>query len=378
MVARFKRVLFDKWSPHARSELRVIAALLLIFWTTFQIVFFLYSTLDGLVGAGQVGPSLDPFAFLTDLVRYIFKPLELVIVAAGMLLCAMGYVSLRRVRGLQLWQQLLIATTIAFTSAVSFGLVVKLACDLFGQPWPTLTPLFFLVDTLRWLPPFGLWAAMTLTVTYNSEMRERERRLAAAQAQAQEARMRALRYQVNPHLLYNTLNSIAALILDNKNELAEAMVVRLSDFFRASLSSELQSDVPLSREIAVQRLYLEIEQMRFPTRLKSSIDIPEELEDEWVPSLILQPLIENSLKHAVRAEGAPTHLKISAAKDRGDLILEVADDGPGTSTASGTGVGLRNVRERLSARFGERAIMETSSAPGEGFSVRLRIPANRS
>ena len=89
MVARFKRVRFDKWSPHARSELRVIAALLLIFWTTFQIVFFLYSTLDGLVGAGQVGPSLDPFAFLTDLVRYIFKPLELVIVAAGMLLCAM-------------------------------------------------------------------------------------------------------------------------------------------------------------------------------------------------------------------------------------------------------------------------------------------------
>ena len=378
MVSRFVRLRSEEWSPQLRSELRAIAALMVIFWITFQIVFFLYGQLDKQVGAGQEGPGIDPAVFLIELVQYIFKPLELVIVAAGMLLCSAGYIALRQVRRLQLWQQLLTATMIALSSAGFFGLTIKVACDLFGQPWPKLTPLFFLVDSLRWLPPFGLWAAMALTVTYNSEMRDRERRLALLEWQAQEARMRALRYQVNPHLLYNTLNSIAALILDKKNDLAEAMVVRLSDFFRASLSSDLHSDVPLGREIAVQRLYLDIEQMRFPDRLTSNFNIPTELEQELVPSLILQPLIENTLKHGVHPDGSATHLAISAARDKGDLILEVADNGPGTSNASGTKVGLRNVRERLAARFGEKARVETTSEPGRGFVVRLRIPALQS
>jgi len=190
--------------------------------------------------------------------------------------------------------------------------------------------------------------------------------------------MRALRYQVNPHLLYNTLNSIAALILDGKNDVAEAMVVRLSDFFRASLSSDLHSDVTLGREIAVQRLYLDIEQMRFPDRLTSNFEIPPDLEQELVPSLILQPLVENSLKHGVHPDGSPTHLTISALKEKDELVLEVADNGPGTSDASGTKVGLKNVRERLAARFGDNARVETHSDPGRGFVVRLRIPALQS
>lgn len=372
MVPRFVRLHSGPWPHHVRSEVRAIAALMIIFWITFQIVFFLYGVL------GKAEGRIAPMSFLINLGQYIIKPLELAIVAAGMLLCTAGYVLLKRARGLQLWQQLLIATMVALFSAGIFGLAVKLICDWFGEPWPALTPLFIVVDTLRWLPPFGLWAAMALTVTYNSEMRERERRLALLQVQAQEARMRALRYQVNPHLLYNTLNSIAALILDNKNDIAEAMVVRLSDFFRASLSSDLHSDVPLGREIAVQRLYLDIEQMRFPDRLTSDFDIPEELEQELVPSLILQPLIENTLKHGVHPDGSATHLAISATRERGDLVLEVSDNGPGISTAAGTRVGLKNVRERLAARFGEKARVETRSEPGLGFVVRLRIPALQS
>jgi len=372
MVSRFRGLRSESWPPHIRSEVRGMAALMLIFWLTFQTVFFLYSFL------GNAKGPVSPTGLLIDLVGYVTKPLEVVIVVAGMSLCLLGYFLLRKVRGLDLWQQLLIATLVALTSAAAFGLSVKVACDLFDQPWPEITPIFFIVDTLRWLPPFGLWAGIALTVTYNSEMRERERRLALVQAQAQEARMRALRYQVNPHLLYNTLNSIAALILDGKNEVAEAMVVRLSDFFRASLSSDLHSDVTLGREIAVQRLYLDIEQMRFPDRLTSNFEIPPDLEQELVPSLILQPLVENSLKHGVHPDGTPTHLTISATKVKDELVLEVADDGPGTSSVSGTKVGLKNVRERLAARFGDNARVETRSDPGRGFVVRLRIPALQS
>jgi LytS/YehU family sensor histidine kinase len=186
--------------------------------------------------------------------------------------------------------------------------------------------------------------------------------------------MRALRYQVNPHLLYNTLNSIAALILDKQNDVAEAMVVRLSDFFRASLSIDPHADVDLVDEVAFQRLYLDIEQMRFPDRLSSEIDIPKDLERAQVPSMILQPIVENALKHGVHPDGSPTHLKISASRAAQGLVLEVADNGPGPSTIAGTGVGLTNVRERLLARFGERAVLQAENRPGAGFTVRLTLP----
>ena len=163
--------------------------------------------------------------------------------------------------------------------------------------------------------------------------------------------------------------------MDNENELAEAMVVRLSDFFRASLSSDPNAEVTLGEEIALQRLYLEIEQMRFPDRLRSQFDIPAALTNLRVPSLILQPLIENSLKHGVHPDGSPTHLHVAARKEGRRLVVEIRDNGPGMSNVSGTGIGIANVRERLAARFGEQAKLETISQPGEGFLVRLKFPA---
>ena len=349
-----------------RSERRAVVALLFGFWLAFQIVFFSYGVLDG-------DQRLEGSRFLGLLLRYLTLPRELAIVAFGIILCFLAYVGLRRVRTLALWQQLAVAAVAAVLCSIGFAAAVSIVCEWFGVPWPGLSLRYLVAETLRWLAPMGLWTGIILTVTYNSEIRERERRLALFQAQAQEAQMRALRYQVNPHLLYNTLNSIAALILDGKNELAEAMVLRLSSFFRASLANNPLSDVPLADEVALQQLYLDIETMRFPS-LVAKFDVPDDLAQIRVPSLILQPLVENVLKHGINPGGRPTVLEINACRRPGGVEILVRDNGPGTSAIAGTGVGLKNVEGRLQSRFGDKAWVETESRPGEGYSVRMTMP----
>jgi signal transduction histidine kinase len=354
--------------PKVRSERGAILALIVVFWLAFQAVFFTYGTLSA------EDQTVSASTLLQGLLVYLTRPAELAIIAVGAAICFAVYLILRRVRRIALWQQLMTAVLAAVASAACFSMAVSALLDWFGLPWPAITPRFLIVDTLRWFAPFGLWAGFAMTVTYNSEMRERDRRLAVLQASAKDAQMRALRYQVNPHLLYNTLNSIAALILDRQNELAEAMVVRLSNFFRASLANDPLADVPLSEEIALQRLYLEIEQIRFP-RFSAEFDIPDELGQVQVPSLILQPLMENTLKHGLNPNGERTQLVVRARGAANKLVIEVSDDGPGTSLDSGTGVGLSNVRRRLASRFGDDAALEIESRPRSGHLVRLIFPA---
>lgn len=363
----------DQHSPGAAAPLRrewaTVAALIVVFWIAFQIVFYTYGTLGG------SDQDISPAALLAGIFDYMTLPVELSITAVGAALSLGVYILLQHIRRLALWKQLPIATLAALFAASCFSMAVSIICDWFGVAWPSITPRFLVADSLRWLAPFGLWAGIALTVTYNSEVRERERRLALFQAQAREAQMRALRYQVNPHLLYNTLNSIAALILDGKNELAEAMVLRLSSFFRASLSNDPHADVPLADEVALQRLYLDIEQMRFPN-LTTRFDVSEDLGKVRVPSLILQPLVENVFKHGINPDGLPTHLEIRASCSGERLALEIADDGPGTSASAGTGTGISNVEGRLRSRYGEQAWLEVQSQPGKGFLVRLNMPTH--
>lgn len=350
------------------SERRTIGALILFFWVGFQIVYFAQAVLAS--NPQEIGPLF----LIKKVAKFSVQPVEVTIVSAGGIICLGGYMALRRVRQLPLWSQLLTATIIALLTSASFSVAVSVVSMWFGSHWPELTMRFFIFDSLRWLPAFGLWAGVALTVTYNFEMRDRERRLALAQAQAHEAQVEALRYQINPHLLYNTLNSIAALILDKQNDLAEDMVMRLSDFFRSSLSKPQHLDVPLIDEITFQRLYLSIEEMRFGDRLAYEFNIDPNAEQVRVPNFILQPLIENALKHAIKPAGQTTLLLVTAKKIGNQLLLDVTDNGPGRSSRSGTGIGLKNVKNRLYSHFGDDAKVETLSQ-GSGFSVRLSIPA---
>lgn len=349
-------------------ERRTIAALLPLFWLVFQLIYFIYFVLR------DIEHELGAPELLGEFLHYVTSPSEFIIISSGALMCLGVYGILTRVRGWRLSKQLLVSLTAALACAAAFSIVVSVVCEWFGFPWPKVSFRFVIMDSMRWFPAFGLWSGIALAVTYNSTMREREHQIALIEAQARDAQLQALRYQVNPHLLYNTLNSIAALILDGQNEVAEAMLMRFSEYFRASLSSDPQADVTLADEVKFQRLYLDIERMRFPDKLSSEVDIPPELQDVPVPSMILQPLVENAVKHGVTPNGAPTHLRIAGRRDGDQLTIEVSDNGAGTSSTRGTGVGLKNVRSRLKSRFGDRASLTASSQPGSGFLVRLTIP----
>ena len=236
--------------------------------------------------------------------------------------------------------------------------------------------------TVTWYFLFAAWSAIFIAMTQQQLARLTERRLAEAETAAHAAQVQALRYQVNPHFLFNTLNSLSALVMSGRADRAEDMLMALSTFFRTSLSLDPSADVTLGQEIGLQRLYLDIEKIRFPERLRVKIDVPEELSDTPVPALILQPLVENAIKYGVSATRDPVLLTISARPlDGGRMQIDVtnrlAEAGPTIPAAvpahEGTGLGLANVCQRLEAHYGDRADCRFGPIPG-GYQVSIALP----
>lgn len=224
------------------------------------------------------------------------------------------------------------------------------------------------------------WCALYLALLTGEKARDAERREQQFRNAAKAAELRSLRYQVNPHFLFNTLNSLSALVLTNKPQAAERMIQMISTFYRRSLADDTTADVPLADEIHLQRLYLEIEAVRFPLRLVANYDIPAELERAQIPGMILQPLIENSVKHAVAPSSGQVTITLSAREEYGRLVVTVSDNGQSAEdrddTRPGFGIGLTNVRERLEARFGKEATVVSGHVPG-GYATHLRMPLMR-
>jgi len=238
--------------------------------------------------------------------------------------------------------------------------------------------------TVTWYFLLAAWCAFFIAMTQQHRTRITELRLAEAETAAHAAQVRALRYQVNPHFLFNTLNSLSSLVMSGRSDRAEDMLMALSTFFRTSLSMDPSVDVSLSEEIGLQRLYLEIEKVRFPDRLEVNIDIPDVLAEARVPALILQPLVENAIKYGVSATTARVELSIRARQlDGGRMQLDVINRAVGGSakkeaehpTHEGTGLGLANVRQRLEAHFGSRADVRFGPIPG-GYEVSLAMPVD--
>jgi two-component system LytT family sensor kinase len=234
--------------------------------------------------------------------------------------------------------------------------------------------------TLSWYFIFAAWAALYVAMSYAKQLRAADRHAAMLSREAQEAQLRALRYQINPHFLFNTLNSLSALILSQKTDVAERMLMNLSTFFRATLSADPTADVPLEEEIKLQRLYLDIEQIRFPDRLSVEVDVPPALLDARVPVLILQPIVENAVKYGVAKSRKAVSVRISAHEEAGRLHIKVKDDGEVPAEDlddGGTGVGLRNVCDRLIARYGARAGCLHGPEPEGGYTVHIYMPVVR-
>jgi two-component system LytT family sensor kinase len=239
-------------------------------------------------------------------------------------------------------------------------------------------PITFISVFLPFLDRMWFYTALSvllLALTYGADLAESQARNAGLQAQADAARLKALRYQLNPHFLFNTLNSVASLIGQRRAPEAEVMVVSLSDFLRLTLSLDPARQITLGEEIELQRLYLDIERTRFSHRLDVAIDLPADLRGAMVPSLILQPLVENAIKYGVARSLAPVRVEVAAAREGDRLRLEVRDDGDGTGPgAAGTRVGLRNVRERLKLSFGDKATLSVGRRPEGGFLSRIVMP----
>ena len=220
------------------------------------------------------------------------------------------------------------------------------------------------------------WASLYLALGYAREVREAERKASRFAQAAQDSELRSLRYQVNPHFLFNTLNSLSSLVITGKPKEAEAMIQNLSNFYRTSLSSDPLEDVTLEEEVDLQRLYLEIEGVRYPKRLRTVIDIPPDLMNQNVPALILQPLVENAIKYGVSRSTRPVTITIKAQRADDQIILSVADDGDPMDPdhVGGSGIGLANVRDRLEARYKSVARLDTHVPANGGFIATLTLP----
>jgi two-component system, LytTR family, sensor kinase len=244
----------------------------------------------------------------------------------------------------------------------------------------------------------GGWSALYYAINFFLTVEQQADRLERLEAQATAAQLAMLRYQLNPHFLFNTLNSISTLVLLKQTEPANAMLTRLSGFLRHTLIAEPGSQVTLAQEIETLQLYLDIERMRFEERLRTHFEIEDGALAAQLPSMLLQPLVENAIKYAVSAqeEGARISLTARVIGDR--LRLMVEDTGPGVDDPLryqprdpadpdatpvprrpvSTGVGLANIRNRLMQAYGDSQLFETRSEPGGGFTVLIEIPFSRS
>jgi two-component system, LytTR family, sensor kinase len=254
---------------------------------------------------------------------------------------------------------------------------------LMGFPCVVETQMGALRESLSYsyLTEFAtFWAIVgaTWTLTYAHLSRERAIRASQLATRLARARLEALKTQLHPHFLFNALHSVLPLVFRDADA-ASRTVRRLSDLLRLSLRNEAYDLLPLAREIEILAVYLEIQKTRFADRLTVALDVPEGLGDALVPTLILQPLVENAIKHGIAVRPGAGRVEVRARRERdGRLSLVVADDGPGPSGAErpdgGGGVGLRNTRERLGLLYGENHEFAFEGAPGHGCRVRLSIP----
>jgi len=237
----------------------------------------------------------------------------------------------------------------------------------------------------------GAWSALYYAINYFLQVEEKVDQLAQLELQATSAQLAMLRYQLNPHFLFNTLNSISTLVLLKQTERANAMLTRLSSFLRHTLVNEPGGRVTVEEEVETLKLYLDIERMRFEERLRTEFRIEAPATKGLLPSLLLQPLVENAIKYAVSPQEEGAKISISARLIGQRLRITVADTGPGlqnmrdrpnlpasiaggAAVVSSTGVGLANIRDRLAQAYGDGHVFEIRTPAQGGFTVVIEIP----
>lgn len=239
---------------------------------------------------------------------------------------------------------------------------------------PLLIGALFIDATL-----LGAWTALYYAINFYVRAEEQADQMLRLEAAATSAQLTMLRYQLNPHFLFNTLNSISTLVLLKQTEQANAMLSRLSSFLRFTLINEAEAKVTLEQEVETLKLYLDIEKMRFEERLRTSFDIDPAATKALVPSLLFQPLLENAIKYAVTPKEDGADISVSARLVGQKLHVTVSDTGLGLQTGQqdlslSTGVGMANTRERLMQAYGDDQKFEHRVRPTGGFEVLIEMP----
>jgi two-component sensor histidine kinase len=248
-----------------------------------------------------------------------------------------------------------------------------------GEAAEMLEKVYFVETfTSGWIPMLA-WSVLYFAIKYSQIFQEVQKSALKSAAMAHEAQLKMLRYQLNPHFLFNTLNAISTLILEKETADANRMVTRLSSFLRHSLDNDPMQKVTLEQELAALKLYLDIEKVRFEERLRLEVDVDDEAAEALIPSLLLQPLVENAIKYGIARSEQGGRLKVAAKVFAGDLLIELSDDGPGVELVDGripdaNGVGLRNTQERLVELYGNSHSFRLSQTDPHGLTINIRIP----
>lgn len=299
-----------------------------------------------------------------------------VICLVGATMClAMGPLLLRSTPWPLAWR-LALATGLSLIGALVFAVIDYAVYVVILPRWPesTFWGVMLISRTVFWF--FAAWAAIFMAVQADLAARDARFKLEAARVLATETQNRMLRYQISPHFLFNTLNALATLVMERQNDRAEQMILALSGFLRRSLERDVREMVTLAEELDGERQYVAIEQIRFGGRLVYVERVPPELADALAPNLILQPIIENAVKHGLSRTSEPMTIEVLVrAEGAGRMSITVSDDGVAAPGAPpGLGVGLENVRRRLETRYGQRATLTCGVREPRGFQVRLDLP----
>ena len=292
------------------------------------------------------------------------------------LLMAAVYRRLIRMRPLVTW---IISIAIVLVASAAFSAIETWSHATFVKPGIRPEGLQFFGSIILTVSLLVAWSALYYSINYYLLLEEQSDRLLRLEHQASTAQLAMLRYQLNPHFLFNTLNSISTLVLLKQTERANAMLSRLSSFLRYTLVNEPAGSVTVAQEVETLKLYLEIEKMRFEDRLRPRFEIDAAVAGARLPSLLLQPLVENAIKYAVTPQEEGADIEIVARRSGDRVLLTVADTGPGAEdhwvkAQQSTGVGLANIRDRLGQAYGPDHRFETESNRNGGFRVTIDIP----
>ena len=362
-----------------RVEARVVAVALAGFWSCFVA---LNTVRNAFFGGGHQGEAL---------VRRVLIALVGMALAWLMyrVLMALRPSSLRTKIGLAALMSLPAAALFATTNFLVFDVIAPVAgdtCRIGGLPCTLQDAVAAISEqAINWSFVFAAWGMLYLSLASAVETRAADQRAATHREAARLAEIRALRYQVNPHFLFNLLNALSSLVIKRQLSAAEALIGEIGQFFRYSLAADPVADSTLGDEIEMQARYLDLERRRFPDRLLTRFDIAPGLAGALAPSLILQPLVENAVKHGLGRTASAVTIGIRASEAPGQKLRIIVEDDarPGEGGVGpegrfdptpGLGIGLKNVADRLRARFGADASCTAGPIPTGGFRVELLLP----